>query len=150
MIENNIIKQDMKIDEYDLVEEWKNQPLKFEKYASLFVAYNYQKELKKDELEVVYSEIFKEIKGESEKKETEASIKAKIITDERYRKVKREYIDLCEKTMNAETIKWSFEHRKLSLEHICKLFMGKYYQTEDRMIQQQNEKSKLNRRLNND
>lgn len=145
MIED--IKKDLKINQYDLDSELIRQPLLYERICSYLYNLENRRDKKKSEVDIVYSEIFIEIKETSKKKETEASIKAKIYTDDRYKKVKEEHLQLVYEASMAEGMKWAYDHRRTSLDSLIKLYLNNYYKTEDRISQQQVELLKQNQRL---
>jgi len=75
------------------------------------------------ELDKKYSELYLRYskKGESEDRVTEASIKAKILTDADYNKLQKELNDFTEKVSQLSGIVRGFEHRKDMLVQLSAL-----------------------------
>jgi hypothetical protein len=129
---------DLKIDEYSLNEEWKNQPALFDKWSKISAQAKREAEIAKDNVEIVKAEIARDIRLSNEVKLTEKAIEQSIILDKRYKIAFREFInkkhdsDVLSGTLRA------FDQRKDSLEYLTKLYLSNYYTEESFHSDQRN------------
>jgi hypothetical protein len=106
---------ELRMDETTINDDLKDQPSWFAWYATLSEKADSQYQEAKFFLEVIEAEIDAEIRSGEGKKPTEAQIKAQIILDERYQKVKMEMIEAKKIVGILKAVTEAFRHRKETL-----------------------------------
>lgn len=126
--------EDIKIDETSLEIEWLNQPSLMMKYSRHAANMQQELDVKRQELDVTKAELDKAIRENpsnfsisKEIKITEAVVTGAILKSKRYKLVYSEYLDAKYEYDVAQAAVKAFEHRKVALENLVKLFIGQYF-----------------------
>lgn len=139
-------KEDVKIDIYNLHEEWEKQPSLSEKYGDLYASAISDREhneliveRKKDELKEEYARLDNEIRSNYKEynfkaKPTDAGIKCWIIIQDSYKAKQKEIYDATkelimkrEQENKLKAVYYSFQDRKSALEGCARLYLSGYY-----------------------
>lgn len=121
----------VEIDPYRLDEEWVRQPKLYHKYASLAADARQRMDEAKNGLEVIKSELYREIVSNPEAhglaKTTEASIANAITSAKEYQDAVQEHIDAKHALAIIEAGVQALDHRKKALEKLVELHVADYY-----------------------
>lgn len=128
--ELNYIK-DVSIDESALEVEWLEQPRIMMKYASIVAGKKKEMGYLTEQITILKAEIAKKIRKDPEKygivKITNDAIFAVIQTNEEYKGLIEDQIELQYELEMAKGAVTSVEHRKSSLENLVKLYGQQYF-----------------------
>jgi hypothetical protein len=124
-------KEDIKIDNNKLEEEWTEQASMYQYYAEDYADAVKKRDKAKSWLEVVHAKVDSIIRKDKnkkfDKKPTEGQVKSLIITHPKYKQAQTELIDATYEMNLALGIKTSFEHRKKALENIVSLHITGFH-----------------------
>ena len=125
-------KEELKIDKYSLEEECVRQPDLYAKYAKFFAEAEREVSLATLERNKVEAELDKEIQLRHEihgfpKPPAVETIKRWIKAQPKYLIAQQNIIEAQYKFSIIDGIKWSLQHRKMSLEQLVNLFLNNYY-----------------------
>lgn len=139
-------KKDIKIDKYDLDNEWRKQSSLVVKYGDLSVEANKMKEWEEINVERLDAELkemlaYLSLKVKQnfrengfEKQPTDASATAWAITQDEYKQKRSELFNSKEDAVKARNLAFklrnvarAFEERRFSLQNIQQLFLADYY-----------------------
>jgi len=130
-VEMRDYKQDIKINEYDLEQEWVEQASLFLYYAEAHADALHNKDIAKSKLEYVYAVMYSKIKAKwesyFENKPTEPAIKEFILSHKKFKIAERKYMSACHEANLMLAAKTAFEHRKLALSNLASLKIGGFY-----------------------
>lgn len=122
--------QDLNIDPNSLDCEWIEQPQRFMKYAEAATEAYKRRELLKDQLDLIKSQLDQEIRANAinnGEKITEAVVSSRITQDERFQEKNRL---LLEAEYNLELMQYAvraMDQRKIALENLVRLFGMEYF-----------------------
>lgn len=121
------------IDENNLVEEWKNQPKYYIRYAMKLADARRDLEQSKADLELTKAELDSDIRECPDDydlaKITEAAIAATIITTKKYKAKFAEHLEVKRKVDTLQAFVTALDHRKRALENLVDLHGQQYYST---------------------
>lgn len=124
-------KEDIKINEDDLENEWIEQPSLYLYYGEAHADAVLEKEKASDELDLVHAQLDSQLRKDwekhFEKAPSEAAIKSWIIQQEKY---KKKLENLNKKTHNVNVLavaKTAFDHRKKALENLVTLHVTGFH-----------------------
>lgn len=121
---------DLRIDRYDLHNEWEQQPFLFMKYAKMAAEADTASKRTKEKMEVTEAELYLTLRKEKElskEKFTEASLKAEIKVQDEYQKIYSEYLQSLETQKILSAAVEAFVQRKSALENMVKLYLNNYF-----------------------
>jgi hypothetical protein len=121
---------DLRIDRYDLHNEWEQQPFLFMKYAQMAAEADTASKRAKEKMEVTEAELYLTLRKEKElskEKFTEASLKAEIKVQDEYQKVFIHYTTVVETQKILSAAVEAFMQRKSALENMVKLYLNNYF-----------------------
>jgi len=114
-------RQDIEINEFDLLDEWERQPGLYIKWAEraakaekIGLSLGKQRKIKQSEL---YKKYRKQFVDNSEKF-TDMMLDAHVRSDQEYKDITNEWINAEEEAQILADVKWAFQQRKSSLEQI--------------------------------
>ena len=124
-------KEDIKINEHDLENEWMEQASLFLYYAEAHSEALHIRDLAKAKCDYVYAVAYSAIKKDWEKyfdvKPTEPAIKEYIAKSKKYKEAERTFIDASKDANMMLGAKVAFDHRKLALSNLTSLKIGGFY-----------------------
>ncbi len=128
-------KDDLKINKYELDEEWLKQPTLFINWAEEFVDAQADRDRKKEQLDLVRAELDNAIRSEPEKfglaKVTEGAIQNIILTEGSYRDAQDKYLTAVKQAKILDVAKEAFDHKKKALENLTSLFLAGYFSSSE-------------------
>jgi len=126
-----IKKTDLEIDEYNLEQEWINQSALYGKYARIAADARRELDEAKVRLDVVKSEVDKEIREDPDKfglaRVTEGSISNTIVRQSKYGEASQEVIDARYQLDLANSMTAALDHRRAALGKLVDLWLASYY-----------------------
>lgn len=124
-------RDDLEIGKHNLDEEWENQPLLFAKWAEEEVEAQFQRDKKKEQLELERAKIDSAIRKNPMAfgidKVTEAAIQNVILQTKSYQKISNDYLDAVKNSKILSVARESFDQRKKALEKLTDLFLSNYW-----------------------
>lgn len=124
-------RQDIKINENDLEQDWIEQASYFLYYAEAHAEALHLRDLAKAKTEYIYAVMYSELKKDwskiFENKPTEPALKEHIITTSKFKKSELTYINACKDANIMLAAKTAFEHRKAALSNLTSLKIGGFY-----------------------
>ncbi len=122
---------DIKINEFDLVNEWIEQASHFLYYAEQHAEAVHEKDMMKAKTDLVYAQMYSTIKKDWKKyfdsKPTEPAIKEYIAKSKKYKDAELKFINASKDANLLLGVKVAFEHRKLALGNLTSLKIGGFY-----------------------
>jgi hypothetical protein len=119
-------KEQVRIDKYDLDNELIKQPELFLKYASMLPDAIRERDTIKNQLEILRSKLYKEVKSNNPKM-TDRAAEAEIIDNKDYKEKFNEFLDAQQNVRIIEIAKQSFEQRHDALRYLVRLYIAGYY-----------------------
>lgn len=124
-------KEDIKIDERDLEHEWLEQPSLFLYYAEAHADAMHERDLAKSKADYTYAIMYSDVKKNWEKyfdsKPTEPAIKEYIISNPRFRKAEKLFLNAAHHVNAMLAAKTAFDHRKRALENLVSLRISGFH-----------------------
>lgn len=133
-LRDSVLQQHLKVDKFNLDEEWENQPLRYMYYAEQHVAKARELLDKKNFLNVKTAEIEMRIRTGTDDigvKVTEGSVKAALENNSELYDIKKGIATLKEEVDILSSVVTAFEHRKKALEHEGSLLINGFYAVPD-------------------
>jgi hypothetical protein len=121
------LKKDLEFNELNIDKAVIEQPANFVYYGNLWVEKVKEANILKMEVDRVYSELYMKYKmrmAENGEKATEKLIESKILTDEKYLTVYKEYLEAKDEAERYGIIKDAFKQRKDMIEAYVNLLMS--------------------------
>jgi hypothetical protein len=128
-METNRYKNDLEIDADSLDREFIQQPQLYMKYAEEFARADMAQKKAKERIDILRSEIIRDIVSTAGKKPADTILEAEIMADKEYRE---QYELFLEKKYEADVLASAvkaFDHKKSALENLARLWVGGYYST---------------------
>lgn len=123
--------KDITIDDSALDLEWLDQPKLMLKYAQYAAQLSMERDILKEQVDVVKAELDAEIRTDPEKfglsKITEGAVSNTILVQEKYKQIMKDYLQSKYEADVAKGAVNAFEHRKNALENLVKLFGQQYF-----------------------
>lgn len=118
------------IDETDLHNEWRLQPVIYRKYSEALSMVSLVKDMVKNELEKLRAKLYIKIKEDglkNNKKLTESHLESYILVDEEYQKMERKFINIMKMERSFIGCIKSLDQRKKALEGLVQLYVNEYF-----------------------
>jgi|ADurb_Cas_03_Slu_FD_contig_123_38984_length_8142_multi_4_in_2_out_2_6 hypothetical protein len=123
--------EDIKIDETALDVEWLGQPKLMLRYAQHAAKMRMETDIAKEKLDIMRAELDKEVRMNPDSfdiaKITEATVLAAIISDSRYQKANKAYLEAKYESDIAQSAVRAFDARKDALENLVRLHGQQYF-----------------------
>jgi len=124
--------RDLKIDKDNLDVDWTNQPALYMKWAERHAQALYERDKKKDQLELVRAELDSALRTNPDafgfdKKPTESAISAWITSQDKYKKANLALIEANKDSLILAGAREAMNHKRSALENMVKLWLGSYY-----------------------
>lgn len=127
-------KDDLKINKYELDEEWLKQPMVFIQWAEEYVNAQADRDRRKEQLDLIKAELDNEIRSNPEKyglaKVTEGAIQNLILTEGSFRDAQDKYLEAVKNAKILDVAKEAFDHKKKALEALTQLFLSGYFMSD--------------------
>ena len=124
-------KEDIKIDEDNLADEWIEQPSLYLYYAEAHAEAVHAKEKASNHIDLDYAQletqIIKDWEKHFEKYPSEGARKSWILQQERHKKALENYQNACYKVNLMQAAKTAFDHRRKALENLVSLFISGFH-----------------------
>jgi len=124
-------RKDLEIDKYQLDDAWVNQPSMFCEWAEKAVEAYFERDKKKEQLDLTRAELDGEIRTDPAKfkieKITENAVSNAIITHNKYREANEKYLEAIKNAKILDIAREGFDHKKKSLEKLTDLFLSGYW-----------------------
>lgn len=126
------VKDHLKVDPFNLVEDWEQQPHLFMFWSEKWVDAVLRKENAKQQLETLRANLDLDIRQNPEAygilKITESVVDSAIKTHPEYQQLLREYNQLCSEVNFLSSVKEALNHKRKALESLTQLWVTGYYQ----------------------
>ncbi|MGD8707129.1 MAG: recombination mediator protein UvsY [Nitrosopumilaceae archaeon] len=126
----NDYEKDLKINKYDLVNEFNNHPFLYMKYVKLATEADIEVRRLREKVDFIKAELYVRIREEREmakEKVTETILDSLIKLDDNYQKAYEDYLVELENSKILSGAVEAFSQRKSGLENTVKLFLNNYY-----------------------
>lgn len=131
MTDKTSYREDLAIDFGILEHNWARHPDLYMKWGELHSAAIANRDRKKEEIDLKYSELDKDVRTNPEKygivSIKEAAVTAAIKSNEDYKALVQELIDMNHTVNDLACAKTAFEHRKKALEGITQLYCAGFF-----------------------
>lgn len=123
--------EEVKIDKYDLDNEWLGQAAKFIYWGEQESNAEYEKDRIKEKVDLTRAELSTQIREDPKKfgleKVTEGAINEIILQNKKFQEVNGDYIEAVKTAKILTIAKKGFEQRKTALEELVKLYLNGYW-----------------------
>lgn len=119
--------RDVSIDPDALDVEWIRQPMNYMNYAVYAASLDHAAKRAKENLEVLYAQLDREVRESAETKMTEAQVAAAIKVDARYQDAQEAHNQaVYEYNVSIAVVK-AMDHKRAALENLVRLYQGSYF-----------------------
>jgi hypothetical protein len=142
--------KDLEIDFHRLDENWRDHSMNYMQWSEKWVNAVAARDRAKEQLDLIKAELDQKIRFEAKTKLTESAISSMITTHSDYQTA-AERLHACNEEVNLYVMaKSAFEHRKVALEGLTKLWVSGYW-SEPKIVgevKDQVQTEKMQRKLN--